>query len=236
MKYLLEKMKAIENAFRRSKNDYRKEIEKTKENCDQKIEKIEENCKQKIKDVEENCRNKIADIEKNYEQTKNKQIENKYANTNQNSKQPNSESAQRAEIVHSTEISRPTFFGNNHDVHPKDFLNRLEEYFAMKQTYVGEKIIVVGDCLKSAAFSWFSTIRFQLCNYEEFKKAFVDEYWFRKIQIQVWSQCLNTRYIPSNTSYRELFAMWVTKLRHLEVPQFSEHKIVKHMAKHYPGY
>jgi len=47
-------------------------------------------------------------------------------------------------------------------MHPKDFLNRLEEYFAIKQTYVGEKIIVVGDCLKSTAYSWFSTIRFQL--------------------------------------------------------------------------
>jgi len=134
------------------------------------------------------------------------------------------------------DITKPIFYGNNKDVHPKDFLHRLEEYFAIKQTYAGEKIMVVGDCLKSAAFSWFTTIRFQLCNYEEFKKTFIDEYWSREIQIQVWSQCLNTKYIPSNIIYREHFAMWATKLRHLEVPRLSEQEIVKHIAKHYPGY
>lgn len=129
-----------------------------------------------------------------------------------------------------------SFFGSNRDVHPKDFLYRLEEYFAVKQTYVGEKIIIVDDCLKSAALSWFSTIRFQLTCYEDLKKAFIDEFWSREIQIQVWSQCLSTKQVPANTNYREHFATWATKLRHLEVPRLSEQEIVKHIAKHYPGY
>jgi len=48
-----------------------------------------------------------------------------------------------------TEIAKPKFFVNYSDMHPRDFLNRLEAYFAIKQTYVGQKIIVVGDCLNS---------------------------------------------------------------------------------------
>jgi len=97
-------------------------------------------------------------------------------------------------------------------------------------------IIIVGDCLKAAPLTWFSTIRFQLCNYEEFKKAFIDEYWSREIQIQVWSQCLSVKQIPQNVNFREHFATWATKLRHLKVPRLSEKEVVKHIAKHYPGY
>lgn len=162
------------------------------------------------------------------------EIENKIINTKQ--KQVNNELNPRTAITHGVEISRPSFYGNYRDIHPKDFLNRLEEYFVLKQTYAGEKIIIVGDCLKAAAASWFSTIRFQLCNYDEFKTAFVDEYWSREIQIQIWGQCLSIKKIPQNTNYREHFATWATKLRHLEVPRLSEQEIVKHIAKHYPGY
>ncbi|KAE9522279.1 hypothetical protein AGLY_017322 [Aphis glycines] len=94
----------------------------------------------------------------------------------------------KPEPTHITEKSRPIFYGNNRDVHPKDFLYRLEEYFAIKQSYVGEKLITVGKCLKAAASSWFSTIRFQLTNYDDFKKAFIDEFWSREIQIQILSE------------------------------------------------
>ncbi|XP_029348150.1 AP2/ERF domain-containing protein PFD0985w-like [Acyrthosiphon pisum] len=142
----------------------------------------------------------------------------------------------RPEPSHISEMTRPSFFGSNRDMHPIDFLHRLDEYFAVKQFYIGEKIIVVGDCLKGTAFNWFSTIRFQLRDYDDFRKAFIDEYWSREIQIQIWSQCLSITHVPQNTNFREHFATWATKLRHLEVPRLSEPEIVKHIAKHYPGY
>lgn len=198
------------------------EINKLKEKCSN----MEEENTRKIGEIEENYERKIELIELELNEVK-----IKYDHVN---RQPVHN--YKPEPTHSTEISRPTFYGNNRDVHPKDFLYRLEEYFAIKQSYVGEKLIIVGDCLKAAASSWFSTIRFQLTNYDDFKKAFIDEFWSREIQIQVWSQCLSTKHIPSNTNYREHFATWATKLRHLEVPRLSEHEIVKHIARHYPGY
>jgi len=224
-----DRLEAMENILKK----FKKEIEKIKEFCDEKTEKIEENCNNIIKKLE-SCENRIKTIEENYKEIL---IELERIETmNINTKPAYSAQVQRTEILHNMEISKPTFFGNHRDQHPKDFLNRLEEYFAIKQTYIGEKIIVVGDCLKSAAFSWFSTVRFQLSNYDDFKHAFMDEYWSRDIQIQVWSQCLNINQIPKNVSYREHFATWATKLRHLEVPRLSEPEIVKHIAKHYPGY
>jgi len=75
-----------------------------------------------------------------------------------------------------TDITKPTFYGNRRDQHPRDFISELREYFAIKQIYDEEKLIVVKDCLKSTAGSWFLAIRFQLRNYEEFERVFIDEY------------------------------------------------------------
>ncbi|XP_060859475.1 uncharacterized protein LOC132936742 [Metopolophium dirhodum] len=202
----------------------------------QKIYKLEEKCN----NLEDESNRKIGEVAENYErkidliEAQLHDIKLKYENS---SRQPvHNECNNKKEQIHNTEISRPIFYGNNRDGHPIDFLYRLEEYFAVKQSYVGEKIIIVGDCLKGTASNWFSTIRFQLTNYDDFKKAFIDEFWSREIQIQVWSQCLSTKHIPNNTNYREHFATWATKLRHLEVPRLSENEIVKHIARHYPGY
>jgi len=184
--------------------------------------------RQQIADNEEKYMQKIRELEDELNE-----IKFNYNNLNKKQQDANTP---RAEPGHASEMTRPAFYGSNRDIHPVDFLHRLDEYFAIKQLYVGEKIIVVGDCLKSAALSWFSTIRFQLSDYDDFRKAFIDEYWSREIQIQVWSQCLSITQIPQNTNFREHFATWATKLRHLEVPYLSEQEIVKHIAKHYPGY
>jgi len=94
----------------------------------------------------------IADNEKKYmgkiEELKNELNEIKYNYNNLNKKQQ-----QRAEIGHISEMTRPSFYGSNRDIHPVDFLHRLDEYFAIKQLHVGEKIVIVGDCLKAAALS-----------------------------------------------------------------------------------
>lgn len=220
-------------------SNYKKKFKEIENYVKRKIEEIEEKCEEKIEEnkkmIEEKHRQDMSKIEHKFEQ-KIQELEIRHTNIMQNYRKDNNETASTINMSHSTEITRPTFFGNSRDVHPIDFLNRLEEYFAIKQIYVGEKILVIGDCLKAAALNWFSTIRFQLSNYEDFKKAFTDEYWSREIQIQVWSQCLSINQVPQNENYRDHFAAWATRLRHLQVPKLSENEIVKNIAKHYPGY
>lgn len=99
-----------------------------------------------------------------------------------------------------------------------------------------EKLNIIRDCLKYTASNWFSTIKFQIREYAEFRNAFMDEFWSREIQIQTWSKCLNTSEVPGNLTYREHFSKWSAKLRHLQVPQISEEEIVTNIANHYPGY
>jgi len=149
----------------------------------------------KIADNEEKYRKKIEELEDELNE-----IKFNYSNLYKRQQYVNTP---RAEPGHISEMTRPSFYGSNRDMHPVDFLHRLDEYFAIKQLYVGEKIIIVGDCLKAAALSWFSTIRFQLRDYDDFRKAFIEEYWSREIQIQVWSQCLSVTQLPQNTNFRE---------------------------------
>jgi len=190
----------------------------------------------RIDALENLLKNKIKELEEKY-QTKISEMEERYINTFRNLSNINNET-QHVEIPRSqvTEITKPLFYGNKRDQHPKDFLLRLEEYFTVKQIRKEEMVIVAGDCLRTTAYNWFTTIRFQINNYNDFKHAFIDEYWSRDIQMQTWNQCLSTRQIQADTYYREHFSNWATKLRHLEVPKLSEEEIVRNIASHYPGY
>lgn len=134
------------------------------------------------------------------------------------------------------EISKPLFYANSKDQHPVEFLQSFEEYFKIKQMNKKEKLIIITDCLKGTANNWYSTIKFQVRDYADFRDVFIDEFWSRQIQIQTWSNCLNTTQVPDNVTYREHFSQWASKLRHLQVPELSEEEIVSNVANHYPGY
>jgi len=99
-----------------------------------------------------------------------------------------------------------------------------------------ERLIIIRNCLKSAASNWYSTIKFQIRDYADFRNEFIDEFWSRQIQIHTWSSFHNTTQIPDNITYREHFSQWASKLRHLQVPELSEEEIVSNIANHYPGY
>lgn len=179
---IIERLKAMEMALRKNKENNKK----IKEDCANQILEIKENCaeqlskiKEDYKKIKDDCANKISELDEKY-----KKIEGEYQQNIKSHNQLSTTYGQKNEPIHNTEISRPVFFGKSKDQHPKDFLYRLDEYFAIKQTYVGERIILVGDCLKAMAYNWFTTIRFQLNSYDDLKKVFLDEYWSREIQIQ----------------------------------------------------
>lgn len=244
-KDLAERMELIEELFKKNKIEHKKQISKIEEDCNAKINKIEEDCKAKISKIEEDCNTKINKYEELIEKIKEdylsriEDVELKYINNTKKTEIQASMRTGRDEEQYrnsNVEISKPTFYGSTRDQHPRDFLNRMDEYFKIKQTNFDEKLIVIGDCLKSTAYQWFATIRFKIQSYEQFKNIFMEEFWSREIQIQTWSQCLNTTQITSNITYREHFSNWANKLRHLEIPMLSESEIVRNIANHYPGH
>lgn len=207
----------------------------------QKINKLEDENNKRIEEVENQHRSEIDKLNENYyrelrnlEQQNNDSIQNlkkMFIDQKQNTNIPNSEHKSS-----NVEISKPLFYANSKDQHPIEFLQSLEEYFKVKQMTKEEKLIIIRDCLKGTAGNWYSTVKFQIRNYTEFRDVFIDEFWSRPIQIQTWSNCLNTTRVPDNVSYREHFSQWASKLRYLQVPELSEEEIVSNIANHYPGY
>jgi len=207
----------------------------------QKINKLEDESNKKIEEIENQHRSEIDKLNENYyrelrnlERQNNDSIQNlkrMFIDQKQSMNIPNNEHKNS-----NVEISKPLFYANSKDQHPIEFLQSLEEYFKVKQVTKEEKLIIIRDCLKGTAGNWYSTVKFQIRNYTEFRDVFVDEFWSRPIQIQTWSNCLNTTQVPDNVSYREHFSQWASKLRHLQVPELSEEEIVSNIANHYPGY
>lgn len=203
----------------------------------EKINKLEEKCN----NIEEQYK---IDIEKNNEDhfRDMRNLEQQNLNNIENLRKMFIDQKQSTQVINddrrnsNIEISKPTFHANSKDPHPIEFLQNLEEYFKVKQMNREERLIIIRDCLKNAASNWYSTIKFQIRDYADFRDAFIDEFWSRQIQIQTWSNCLNTTQIPDNVTYREHFSQWASKLRHLQVPELSEEEIVSNIANHYPGY
>jgi len=212
---------------------HEEEIQKVKKEHKEEIQNLkvqwEEIHSQKIRETEEKYKTIIEEMENRYIVT--------FRNLGDNYQQNSSGQKQETYRGPVADITKPLFYGSRRDIHPIDFLNRLNEYFTVKQIiHTDEKLIMAGDCLRATASSWFATIRFQINSFQDFQNTFRDEYWSRDIQMQTWSQCLSTKQIQTETSYREHFSYWATKLRHLEVPRLSENEIVSNIAGHYPGY
>jgi len=220
------KKTVFEEAFNAFKAEVERNSRHLVEQLLKKINRLEDENNQKMGEIiEENER-----IKKYVEEQESQIIINK-SQDNIRFRQMTEENQRTLHI----EISKPTFYGNYKDQHPIDFLQNLEKYFRVKQINNEKKLLIIRDCLRNAAGDWFATVRFQIRNYSDFRDVFIDEFWSREIQIQTWSSCLNTSQVPSNVTYREHFAQWSAKLRHLQVPQISEEEIVTNIASHYPG-
>lgn len=213
---LTERMEALENFFKKKLKKIEEKNEQEKEEWEirynEKLEKIKKEHEQDMKDMKE----QISEMQKKLDNST-----NEYKQTARNS---------------NIEISKPTFYGNDRDMHPIDFLSKVNDYFKVKQITREEKMLVIGDCLRGSASNWLSTMKFQVRDYTDFRDAFIEEFWSREIQIQVLSKCHNINQIPNNVSYREHFAQWATRLQHLQVPQLSEEEILRNIANHYPKY
>uniref|UniRef100_A0A2S2R9P6 RNA-directed DNA polymerase n=1 Tax=Sipha flava TaxID=143950 RepID=A0A2S2R9P6_9HEMI len=134
------------------------------------------------------------------------------------------------------DIQKPQFSATNPNEHPKDFIHQLNEYFRIKQIREEEKMFIVGSCLQDSAYHWYSTVKFNIRNYQEFTSEFIEEFWSKNIQLQVWSICANVNRIQPQVTYRDHFAHWANKLRHLEVLTLNDKEIIEAISDHFPGY
>lgn len=177
-----------------------------------------------IKKKEEECSEKFSELKERYEKIEIEVEGNRNKIVKENVTLPN------------VEINYPRFYGNNRDVHPKIYLRKLEKYFERKSIYEEDKLLIVEESLKQNASNWYSIVNY-LCNdYESFKVLFLEEFWSRDIQLNVWSQFSMANRVNGIKSYREYFGSWVQKVKYLDFLELNESEIINIIAKHFPGY
>lgn len=135
-----------------------------------------------------------------------------------------------------TDISMPTFSGNNQEEYPKTYLERLDQYFQKKRVREEDKITLVENSLKGSASIWFNTINYLCDNYNAFTVMFLEEYWPSELQLKIWSQFSTTGRVPNIQSYRNYFGTWAQRIRQLDTPRVTEAQMITTIARHYPGY
>jgi len=164
---LLQRINEIEEKYANMEDENNRKIEKIEEKCKQ----IENQHKIEVKKMNEKHDKHLQNLEQSDNlQNLRRMFGDQKLNTNvMNNDQKNS----------NIEISKPLFYANNKDQHPIDFLQSLEEYFKVKQMNKEERLIIIRDCLKGSASNWYSTIKFQIRDYADFRNAFIDEFWSR---------------------------------------------------------
>lgn len=122
------------------------------------VKELEERFTKIEREIEESKENRKSELEMQLK-IQNIQLAMSEININTLQNKIKNDKETITEKVTSIEIALPSFYGNNKDLHPKDFLSRIEDYFKIKNIKNMDKIILVNESLKYAAANWYDTVR-----------------------------------------------------------------------------
>ena len=92
---------------------------------------------------------------------------------------------------------------------------------------------LLDDCFKNINDNWWSAVRNETSNYEEFKKAFRSKYWSDSVQNMIRENITNGRFnINQEQSPTTYFLGKVCLARHLE-PRIPEECLVNKLSYHF---
>ena len=78
---------------------------------------------------------------------------------------------------------------------PIEFLERIDEWFSrIKVTRWNVIKSLLDECFKSINDNWWSAVRNELSNYEEFKRTFRSKYWSDSVQNMIRDNITNGRF------------------------------------------
>lgn len=205
------------NNFKKELKILCQKIDASNDKTEKRLEKLDRKCA----GIEKEVYNKIIEV-------------NDKLKTNKVIKEEQTEIITK--ISPTIDIALPKFYGDSKDFHPKDFLIELTNYLKIKRISVEDVTIILNECMKSSAASWFTTIKYKITNFEQFKIYFLEEFWSKDIQLRIWGQFIAINRAQNIKNYRDHFWFWVGKIRHIETLNLSEEEVIDYVAQHYPGY
>lgn len=137
-----------------------------------------------------------------------------------------------------TDLSLPKFSGREHG--PSEFLKKLEKYYQRNiarqppNSDPRETLIdTIEISLERNASRWFSLIKDEIQNWNDFEQAFLAKFWSREVQRGIKQRIENEKYRPGGKLTRsEYFIERVLTLKSM-TPSLTEEEIVTLLAEHF---
>lgn len=129
------------------------------------------------------------------------------------------------------DIKQLPCFEDNNNLHPIDFLQRLESALPINQLSYGEFCTATINLFKGKARLWADAFLATYSNYNQFKMSFNEHFWGADRQLQVKLQLEAGRY--SEGPFVDHFNFYVCLAKHLQ-PPFSTNLLISTISRHFP--
>ncbi len=125
-------------------------------------------------------------------------------------------------------------FGNRQHENPLQYLKDLQNFFDLRAVPEQSKLLVVKNSLIGNCSSWFEMyIDMSMC-YEEFKRAFMDQYWDIRKQNEVKNKIVNGMYNVKRDGNMCDYFLKMGQLAKFVDPPISPQELISLVANHFP--
>lgn len=105
-------------------------------------------------------------------------------------------------------------FGNDVNLHPREFLESFEKYLRIKRVGDDCKMLIVESALEGRAKVWYNAKRAQCQDYEAFKTAFLSEFFSIPVQVRMKSQWASRRHTGQSGPLQTFFLKQITEAQY----------------------
>lgn len=128
------------------------------------------------------------------------------------------------------EIKMPKY-SHEADVHPNEYLEKVEKYFRVKGTNEGNKLEIIERSLEGRVLTWYEANNFE--NVQQFKTAFLKEFNSIPCQAKLKGRWFKRRYNPQDVSLVTYFYDQLRIAQNFE-PKYSEFEAHYHIIQQLP--
>lgn len=126
-----------------------------------------------------------------------------------------------------------TFKGGKEDMHPAEFMRRLEDYFVQNEVQDDQAVGMARDCLSGAAADWATFHREAFRDFEDFKEGFLTEFWSSERQDELMNELFRGVYTRAKGDMKVYAYSLAARATYLD-PPVGEAVIVRALKKHFP--
>lgn len=114
-------------------------------------------------------------------------------------------------------------YDDNQTKNPNEFLNNLNRYFTIKQINDEHRLLLIENALEGRAKMWYETNRDEFMDYEQFKAAFLKEFFSIPIRVKIKSRWSARRFEPGKSTLQSYFLSQYKEAQYfLPIPEVYE--------------